>query len=304
MNKINPIAAAALCALSAPAWALAVAPPNYGVASVAATATYNPSSGLSITQQQYTPFAGANVSVNDGSSASASALTDYGANHASASYTAGDSTSLAALGASLWYDQITITGGSGIGTGTLHAALNGTVNAGGPDGAAAYVLGTSTVNPVTLALGMSSPTLPLDLGSAQIAPVASYLVGTSGAQSACLLQLGGICPTFNQIVGSGTTAINATLGGSFSFTYSQPFYLLGVLGTGTGENFSATSGTTTFDFSHTGLLNQIVLPQGATLTDASNTMYNVAAVPEPAQWAMLLAGLGLLGMAVRRRAIG
>ncbi len=305
MNKITPIAAAALCALSAPAWALAVAPPNYGVASVAATATYNPSSGFSFTQEQYSPYPGAaaGIGVNDGGGATASAWTDYGANHASASYTAGDGTSLASLGASLWFDQITITGGSGTGTATFHATLDGTVTAGGPDGAAAYVLGVSTINPATLALGMASPTLPLDLSSTQITPVASYLVGTSGAQSACLLQLGGTCPLFNQVVNGGTIAVNAPLSGSVTFTYGQPFYLLGVLGTGAGENFSATIGsTTTLDFSHTGLLNQIVLPQGAILTDASGAPYTVAAVPEPGQWAMLLAGLGLLGMAVRRRA--
>lgn len=309
MNKIAPIAAAALCALSAPAWALVAAPPNYGVASVAATATYNPNSGFSVTQEQYSlyPGAAAGVSVNDGGGAAASAWTDYGANHASASYTAGDGTSLASLGASLWFDQITINGGSGMGTAALNASLNGTADVGAPDGAAAYVLGTTTVNPTTLTsstTSLNSLALPLSMDTSQITTVASYVVGTQGAATACASQLGATCPSFNQILGVGAgQAIQANLTGSFSFTYGQSFYLVGLLGTGVGQNFSTASpATTTFDFSNTGLLNQIVLPQGAILSDASGTIYSVAAVPEPAEWLTLVAGLGLISLVARRRA--
>ena len=40
----------------------------------------------------------------------------------------------------------------------------------------------------------------------------------------------------------------------------------------------------------------------ATLSSASGTLYNVAAVPEPAEWLTLVAGLGLVAWMVRRRA--
>jgi hypothetical protein len=57
----------------------------------------------------------------------------------------------------------------------------------------------------------------------------------------------------------------------------------------------------TADFSHTGTI-QIILPQGATFTSDSGVfLTGPAAIPEPETYAMLLAGLGLLGLAGRRR---
>lgn len=247
------------------------------------------------------------ASVNDGQGGAAVASTDYGANHAYASYTNTDLSSVASAAASLWYDQITITGGTGTGTATLKSTLNGTADVGVPEGTAAYVLGTTTINPATMAsstISFNSVSLPLNLDTSQLTTVASYVVGTPGAAAACTSQLGTTCPTFNQILGTGTgQAIQANPTGSFSFTYGQPFYLVGLLGAGVSQNFStATAAPTTFDFSNTGLLNQIVLPQGATLSDASGTTYNVAAVPEPAEWLTLVAGLGLIGLVALRRA--
>ena len=309
MNKITPVAIPALCVSSAPAWAITITlpppPPNYGVVSVAATATYDPTNGLSFNNLQYNINPKTTVNVNDNAGATASAMTDYGANHAYASYANTDTaSSVGALAASLWFDQITINGGTGTGTATLNASLNGTADVGAPDGAAAYVLGTSTINPVTIASGLSSPSLPLTVSASALTPVASYIVGTQGAASACLLQFGTSCPTFNQVLGTGAgQTIQANLTGSFTFTYGQSFYLIGLLGTGVMNNGSSISpATTTFDFSHTGLLNQIVLPQGASLSDASGASYNIAAVPEPAEWLTLVAGLGLVGWANRRRA--
>ena len=308
MNKITPLALAALCVSSTPAWAISVGYPDHGVVSVAATATMDPTTGtLTLNNVDTAVTRNGLASVNDNLGGVATTSTDYGLNHAYASYANTDTNSVASAAASLWYDQITITGGSGTGTATLKASLNGTTDVGAPDGAAFYVLGTSAVNPMTLTsstISFNSVSLPLSVDTSQLTTVASYAVGTQGAATACTSQLGNTCPTFNQILGTGTgQAIQANLAGNLSFTYGQSFYLVGLLTTGAGQNFStATPATTTFDFSNTGLLNQIVLPQGAILSDASGTIYNVAAVPEPAEWLTLVAGLGLVGLVARRRA--
>lgn len=114
--------------------------------------------------------------------------------------------------------------------------------------------------------------------------------------------------------------VNVTLTGSLTFTYGEAFYLIGALGTtvlGDGlEAFTefgisdstarpAVDGTgpTTLDFANSAHLVGIVLPQGASFASASGAAYNVTAVPEPGEWLMLLAGLGLVGWrAARRRA--
>ena len=308
MNKITRVAFAVLCVSSTPAWAISVAYPDYGVASVAATATIDPTTGtLTLNNVDTAVTPNGLASVNDNLGGAATASTGYGDNHAYASYANTDTDSVASAAASLWYDQITITGGSGTGTAMLNASLNGTANVGAPDGAAFYVLGTSAVNPMTLTsstISFNSVSLPLSVDTSQLTTVASYAVGTQGAATACTSQLGNTCPAFNQVLGAGAgQTIQANLSGSFTFTYGQSFYLIGLLGTGVmNSQPSISPTTTTFDFSHTGLLNQIVLPQGAILSDASGTIYNVAAVPEPAEWLTLVAGLALVGWANRRRA--
>jgi hypothetical protein len=62
------------------------------------------------------------------------------------------------------------------------------------------------------------------------------------------------------------------------------------------------TGATTLDFSNSANLINIALPEGATASFASGTAYNVTAVPEPGEWLMLLAGLGLVGWRTRRKA--
>lgn len=59
--------------------------------------------------------------------------------------------------------------------------------------------------------------------------------------------------------------------------------------------------TGTADFYNSAVLSAVYLPQGLTLSTDSGTAYNVAVVPEADAWAMLLAGLGLVGFAARRR---
>jgi hypothetical protein len=57
------------------------------------------------------------------------------------------------------------------------------------------------------------------------------------------------------------------------------------------------------DFDSTAALTNVGLPDGVSFTSAAGASYNitVASVPEPDTWALLLAGLGLIGVAARRR---
>ena len=112
--------------------------------------------------------------------------------------------------------------------------------------------------------------------------------------------------------------VNVTLHGTLNFTYGEAFYLIGGLGVsvlGDGlESFCSFdigvtctipkdgTGATTLDFSNSANLVNIALPVGATASFASGAAYNVTAVPEPGEWLMLLAGLGLVGWRARRRA--
>ncbi len=112
--------------------------------------------------------------------------------------------------------------------------------------------------------------------------------------------------------------VNVTLTGTLEFTYGEAFYLIGALGTtvfdlNAFQPFCAFescpelpaadgSGTTTLDFSNSAHLVGIVLPEGASFSSASGAVYNVTAVPEPGEWLMLLAGLGLVGWRTRRPA--
>ncbi|MDA8256731.1 MAG: PEP-CTERM sorting domain-containing protein [Betaproteobacteria bacterium] len=107
--------------------------------------------------------------------------------------------------------------------------------------------------------------------------------------------------------------VDAVLTGTLNFTYGEAFYLIGALGASVGDaqTFCAFAigetctldgtGATTLDFSNSADLVSIVLPEGAAASFASGASYNVTAVPEPAEWAMLLAGLGLVGWRARRR---
>lgn len=59
------------------------------------------------------------------------------------------------------------------------------------------------------------------------------------------------------------------------------------------------------EFGNTVALTEVVLPDGVSLSSSAGAVYNIAAVPEPDVWAMLLAGLGVLaGVARRRRGAG
>ncbi len=121
------------------------------------------------------------------------------------------------------------------------------------------------------------------------------------------------------ILTPGEHLVSVTLTGTLDFTYGEAFYLIGALGTnvlGDGlETFCSFdisgdpcvptpkdgTGATTLDFLNSALLAGIVLPEGATFASASGAAYTVTAVPEPGEWAMLLAGLGLVAWRTRRK---
>lgn len=80
-----------------------------------------------------------------------------------------------------------------------------------------------------------------------------------------------------------------------------PFCSFTIEGTCSAPPIDGT-GATTLDFSNSANLINIALPEGASASFASGTAYNVTAVPEPGEWMMLLAGLGLIGWRARHRA--
>jgi hypothetical protein len=121
-------------------------------------------------------------------------------------------------------------------------------------------------------------------------------------------------PLYDQTLGTGNHSINLTLAGTINFTYGEAFYLIGAMSAGTGGGFASFNvfgdpapepdgtGATTLDFSNSANLVNIALPEWATASFASSGAYNVTAVPEPAEWLMLLAGLGLVGWRAQHRA--
>ncbi|MBU1395911.1 MAG: PEP-CTERM sorting domain-containing protein [Gammaproteobacteria bacterium] len=267
----------------------------------------------------------------------ASASTTFGSNHA---YTSANMLPLGTLGAisySGWYDTVTISGGSGTGVMHFTVQLNGSVDAGAIAGIAGYGLYASSVHPTQLANDTiinyaPLPTNPWFLDGNGIALIAGHTIGVSPYNDASLLYTTEIVPRpdgiygipalespqilVDQILAPGAGQnVNVTLHGTLTFTFGEAFYLIGGLGTGLGgiETFCAFSidgsctpppkdgtGATTLDFSNSANLINIALPEGATASFASGTAYNVTAVPEPGEWLMLLAGLGLIAWRTRR----
>ncbi|MHB1085194.1 MAG: PEP-CTERM sorting domain-containing protein [Thiobacillus sp.] len=325
---------------------MSVDQPTYGTYSAAAEVTTNLSiGGLTLPQYSNTMVSGQTAVITDISPIPASnpfvasASTTQGSNHA---YAQAGTLPLGTLGAgsfSGWYDQTTITGGSGTGTLKFSVQLNGIVDAGALAGIASYGLYASNVHPALLAndLVINPPATPTDpwlLSASGVTTISSYTLGASPYSDPSALfapvappppdglgipALGAISPLVVDHVllpGAGQN-VSVTLTGTLEFTYGESFYLIGALGTtvvdGLGTycafDISGTcstptvdgTGTTTLNFANSANLVGIVLPQGATASFASGETYNVSSVPEPAEWLMLLAGLGLVGWRVRRR---
>ncbi|MDO9467063.1 MAG: PEP-CTERM sorting domain-containing protein [Thiobacillus sp.] len=273
-------------------------------------------------------FVPGNTAAISTSGYNASASTTMGSNHAYTSYN-GSVPRDFVIGSSNWFDQVTITGGTGTGTATITAQVNGTATVGAAGGYFSYQLGTRTTHPYTndssitgVIFLLPSPyqdpfsISPVAEHSIEFLPFSNPIPTSLPCGNISSVNPVDLCsgpPLYDQTLGAGIHDISLTLTGTINFTYGEAFYLIGSMGAGTGDGFTSFTvfgdptpepdgtGATTLDFVNSALLAGIVLPQGASFASASGAAYNVTAVPEPGEWAMLLAGLGLVVWRTRRK---
>ena len=179
----------------------------------------------------------------------------------------GGSTGSSSAGASsTWSDWFVISGGTGVGTASFASLLDGGLSS-GKNGSASFSLNIS-------------------------------YIPSAGCYALCGEADGGqtlVNQNFS-LSGKGKSTLEQEIEGEFTFAYDQPFALTVMLGVNAANGGMA-------DFTLAALGNSLVLPEGANVLSASGFSY-VQAVPEAETYAMMLAGLGLVGGAVaRRRAI-
>jgi hypothetical protein len=168
---------------------------------------------------------------------------------------------------STWNDWFVISGGSGLGTASFMAQLDGKLQ--------------STAN--------GSASFGLSVGYSTGADC-YYWDNTCGA--ADLSQT--LISQNTSLSGKSKTTLAQSVEGEFTFAYDTPFQLTATLNTG-----ASNGGLAEFNFDT--LSHSLVLPQGVSLRSASG-LY-VQAVPEAETYVMMLAGLGLVGFAARRRSM-
>lgn len=178
---------------------------------------------------------------------------------------------------SAWSDGFVVNGGSGGGTLNLSVHLHGTL------------FDPQDVNYALLLSGdpnaFSSAAIVADAGAGYI-----NLPGTTHV----LLVEVDATPDYPS--GSGAIAlpvgpVDQLFSVSIPFVYGQALYLASVLDIGGYGDFynSASFG--------------ITAPDGASINSLSGALYPTAAVPEAETYAMMLAGLGLVGFAARRHKV-
>ncbi|MDP2265439.1 MAG: PEP-CTERM sorting domain-containing protein [Thiobacillus sp.] len=168
-----------------------------------------------------------------------------------------------ASASSTWSDWFVISGGSGDGTASFASLLDGVLSS-GKNGLAG----------ITLNIGYTPGTRCYSL--------------CGEADSSQIL----VSQNFS-LSGKGKSTLGQQIEGEFTFAYDQPFALTVMLGV-----HAANGGMADFTLGFLG--NSLVLPAGANVLSASGFSY-VQAVPEAETYAMMLAGLCLVGWAVRRR---
>lgn len=119
-------------------------------------------------------------------------------------------------------------------------------------------------------------------------------IGSLAVDTASSLHL----PSSVATAGGGVVSVSAKNGGgpggSFDFRYS--------IGKGNDKLKAGESVTWTSTFTSPVTFNSLALHvQGLTKAQGESGWYSVTAVPEPETYAMLLAGLGLMGAVARRR---
>lgn len=190
------------------------------------------------------------------------AQTEMGVHHVVAG---GDGSALLYGAVSAWSDAFTMTGGSGYGVASVSLSIDGAFLA-APYSAAGYML-----------LKAANPVMPWEL--------MSYL--DTGVLPA------GVETVMSGMADSSGNAgpVHTVLTGSLNYEYGSTFYLTSVFG-------AAASGIGSADFGNTATFGISTVGDIGT---GSGVTYMAAAVPEPETWAMLLAGLGLIGLQANRR---
>jgi hypothetical protein len=223
---------------------------------------------------------GAHAELTSNQGSLASATSHFGQNlaYARAVNPPGGPEQIGAL--SIWSDLFTISGGVGNGMAQVSAVVSGALS-GNYYSAFGYAL-----------IKSDAPLLPQDILPVPTQPIQpdDFFFNLTST----LYQAGGsvVLSAYNDSV-SAAGPVQIVLGNSFDFTYDSPFYLTGILVVGASESGEA-------EFSHTADFGMTVVGDGE--VDAlSGTAYAAAQpVPEPETWAMLLAGLGLVALRLRR----
>lgn len=214
-------------------------------------------------------FSGESVSVGDssfGMSYEANASSNYGFNHALARTSVADAAYPNpyswASGVSTWTDAFVITGGSGLGSSSLSALLQGTI-APTSSGYARFVVAYTPVD----AYGNDG------IGAHHDQVILSW-EGNSNSDSG---------------------ARNEALAGSFAFEYGTPFRLIGSLVVEAGEGGFV-------DFSGNATVTEIAVPYLSNVSVTSGYQgYNITQSPVPEPSKMMMLGIGLLALGARLR---
>ncbi|MDP2030712.1 MAG: PEP-CTERM sorting domain-containing protein [Thiobacillus sp.] len=199
-----------------------------------------------------------------GTQLKAHAETQWAQHTDSSGYSTGYGSS-SAYATSNWSDWFVISGGTGLGTASFMAELNGKLQ--------------STAN-----------------GSANFGLTVAYSTNTycyywyntctAADQSQTLIS------QTTSLSGKSKSTLAQSVEGEFTFAYDTPFQLTASLNVGASNGGLA-------DINFDTLSHILVLPLGVSLQSASG-LY-VQAVPEAETYAMMLAGLGLVGFAAARR---
>ena len=170
-----------------------------------------------------------------------------------------------------WFDDITVSGPTP--TAQIGVSIHST-------GAADRIPG-----------GYSSARWHVAVGSRNPAPNPAYYVsGDFLSNGSLIVQDGGTL--FSPLHGPSSVSVDQTSAGSFTANVGRPFEL--------GYEFEIYGFQANIDFGDTFTVDFSV-PAGYTLTSRRGLLVNVSPVPEPSSYALLVAGLLVIGAMAHRR---